>query len=161
MRRFVGIFLLGTILAFAFAFSSLLPQRAMAASASLSTQKYVMLTSVADQPLSGKHGGYGYREGYHDGYSDGYEVGLRSCYEDYHHRDGWTHEGDWEYRQGYHDGFRRGYDAGKDDCYGHGDDRANHDSHHGHHGHHGDRDRNDHHDDHNNHGHNDDHHKGT
>jgi hypothetical protein len=154
MRRFISILLFAALLAFAFAYSSLLPQRAMAASSStLNAQQAVQLTGVTSKPDANKRWGHGYWEGYHDGFRDGYEIGITACYDFSRHRHGWTDEGNWAYRRGYSDGFERGFDAGKRDCYDRGDDRgADHDTHHGHHGHHDDQD---------NHGHKGDHNKDT
>jgi hypothetical protein len=137
MRRFIGILLFASLLAFAFAFSSLLPQHALAASAS--TLYVQQISSITGQPQTHKHWGHGYWAGYHDGYRDGYEIGLSSCYDFDRHRNGWTDEGNWAYRRGYSDGFRSGFDEGRRDCYDRGYDRgAGHDFHHGHHGHYGD-----------------------
>ncbi len=144
MRRFVSILLFATLLAFAFAYSSLLPQRAMAASSS--TLNAQQITGVTGQPNTNKRWGHGYWAGYHDGFSDGYEIGLTACYDFSRHRHGWNDEGDWAYRHGYSDGFENGFDAGKRDCYDRG---ADHDTHHGHHGGHDD------------HGHRNDHNKDT
>jgi hypothetical protein len=131
MRRFVSILLFATLLAFAFAYSSLLPQRAMAASAS--TLQAQQITDATAQPSTGNRWGHGYWNGYHDGYNDGYEIGLTACYDFHRHYNGWTNDGDRSYRDGYARGFSKGYDAGRHDCYDRGYDR---DSHHGHNGDH-------------------------